>query len=76
MSIKIEQGKRYDITCPECGKEMLCCASDCQMTGHYAMGHGYCPNCGTAMRITYQPETGTMVAKDYVIYIDEITNKH
>ena len=74
--IAIEQSKRYDITCPECGNEMLCCASHYQMTGNYAMGHGDCPNCGTAMQITYQPETGTMVAKDYVIYIDDSTNKH
>ena len=56
MSIQIEQGKLYEITCPECGHEMYCCASHHQMTG--------------------QPETGNMVAKDYVIYIDESTNKH
>lgn len=76
MSIKIEQGKLYDITCPECGKEMACCASIFQLNGDYARGRGDCPNCRTAMQITYQPETGTMVAKDCVIYIDDSTHKH
>ena len=54
--------KRYEITCPRCGKIQYACKSIFHEMGMYDTGHGRCLGCREHMRLQYDPKTDTMEA--------------
>lgn len=54
--------KRYEITCPHCGKIQYACKSIFHEMGAYDAGRGRCLGCGEPMRLQYDPKTDTMEA--------------
>lgn len=60
---KIDIYKRYDITCPYCGKKQQACLSIFQKYGLDDEGRGNCLDCKKPMSLVFDYETETMTAK-------------
>ena len=54
--------KRYEITCPHCGKIQYVCKSIAHEMGIYNLGRGSCLECKNIMRLQYDPKADTMEA--------------
>ena len=54
--------KRYEITCPHCGKIQYACKSIAHKMGIYDLGIGNCLECENSMRLQYDPKTDSMEA--------------
>lgn len=57
--------KRYEITCPKCGKILYAERSIFHLLGMTDLGSGSCTDCHTLMRIKYDHDAQTMTAENY-----------
>ena len=57
--------KRYEITCPDCGKTQYACKSIAHELGLSDVGHGVCLFCKCLMHLVFNEESDTMTAKKW-----------
>lgn len=63
--------KRYDITCPYCGRQCYATRSIFHLMGLQDYGRGICIYCNKTMRLKYNIEKDTMTTE----VIEEKTNE-
>lgn len=62
---KVDNRKKYEITCPECGESLLCCKSLAHELGWDNLGFGHCLHCKKPFWIKYNFETDIMTTCKY-----------
>ena len=63
-----DERKRYEITCPYCGKVQYACKSILHEMGIEDGGRGKCLSCGGAMCLIFNEELQEMKADRWQIY--------
>lgn len=70
-----DKWKRYQITCPYCGKVQYACKSFLHELEVEDAGHGTCLDCGGFMKIIYNQLADTMKAETWEIRRKENASK-
>ncbi|MGN1222317.1 MAG: hypothetical protein ACI4TT_03690 [Christensenellales bacterium] len=64
--------RKYNITCPYCGKKQSCYPSIFHRMGLCDMGSGNCSNCNKHMQIIYDIKTYSMNTRKWEEFEKEI----